>query len=1006
MTSAGAVAGSPAFSTYMSDAKANFFMRTKRMFCWRVLRPALLLALATWPALGQSLVRNPSFESNLNDESDPLSPGAPQGWPYYGPIDEWTIVGGGSGVNDLTYDAGGPFHNAGTPVPDGRRIGFKQGGGDVAQDITGLISGRRYWIQFRYDARNGSDLDLAVRFSTINQGGALDEELDFIPKVRPAVATQLPYYSRTVAFTPDLDSGTLTFRVTTRGDSTALLDAVTIVQRDEGNFPVMNPSFEASGVIYDGAPTAGTDWPALSGWAKTGVAGVDDGTGGVANNGTIPEQGLVAFMTDEASLTQTLEPLIANDDYQVQFAYNASTGTQPHLQLKVGDTVIWEQTVNPVGGAAAYRTATATFRATADTAQLSFSNTVAGATVLLDDIKVLGRIGTRLPPMEMTPAKVLVRAGEEATVTITIPAERLNQGPAVIQLRSANANVFSLPDADATGTLSLTFQGANTQTFKVRGLTVGNAAVDIADTAGLLPPTDITAVFVAGTTFVLNPSFELDKDSGVAAAPVSGWTTTGGNTGMAEVGNPFLAIDDLTIPDRRKVLRMQSGGSVSQMIRGLQPGRQYGLQFFYNGRAFGYPYEMALEVSFAGQPLGNYPSIMPAAQMGFTEYYFEELRFTPTADSGLLEFKVTVTSGDATLFLDAVSIVPRLAGEIAVKNSSFEGSAMGANWPGYLQPDRVAGWVAGGGGYGVNAYSPKTFFVEPFLDNGINSDQDNAFFGQGSVSIRQTVAGLTAGQNYTLVLDYNCRDGRGQNSSLNPNPGQMEVSLDASPVLTTEEFPPVDTLSPWPGFRHTKPFYQAFIPFSAFLDATEIAIAHVGVVGDETLLVDNVRILPGTRTPPTITTDLMDQNVSGGATVNFTVAASGSDLAYHWYQDGVPLTDGGNVSGATTATLRLTNVGAAHAGTYSALVTDGVGVVGSTAVLTVETVEEVTLAIARTSEGNVRLTWPTASGFRLQSASAVTGAYADDGAPVVVEGDSNVVTVTPQDAARFYRLAN
>ena len=69
---------------------------------------------------------NPSFESNLNTNSEPLSPGAPMGWPYYSPIDNWTVVGGGSGVNDLVYDAGGPFHNAGTPVPDGRRIGFKQ----------------------------------------------------------------------------------------------------------------------------------------------------------------------------------------------------------------------------------------------------------------------------------------------------------------------------------------------------------------------------------------------------------------------------------------------------------------------------------------------------------------------------------------------------------------------------------------------------------------------------------------------------------------------------------------------------------------------------------------------------------------------------------------------------------------------------------------------------------------------------------------------------------------
>ncbi|MBE7499958.1 MAG: DUF642 domain-containing protein [Verrucomicrobiales bacterium] len=981
-------------------------MNNPRTLGRRALGVSLALTVSSLAAFGQALVKNPSFESNLNDETDPLSAGAPQGWPYYSPIDEW--VSGGGGVNDLVYDPGGPFHNAGTPVPDGRRIGFKQGGGAVSQDIYGLVAGQSYWIQFHYDARNGSDLDIAVQFATVNFGGAMDEQLAFIPKVRPAIATGSPYYYRTVPFTPDFEIGTLSFVATARGDSTMLLDGVTIVARDTGNFPVMNPSFEASGVVFDGSPTAGTDWRAISGWVKTGVAGVDDGTGGQADNGSVPEQALVAFIDGEGSLAQTLRPLVSGEQYQVQFRYNAKSGSTPHLQLRLGETVLWEQDVTPVGGGAAYRSASHTFTATSDTATLTFANTTAGATVLLDDIKVLGKIGTQLPPFEMTPGKMLVRVGGEATGSITIPAERLAQGPAVMRLRSANANVFVLPDAAADGSLSLTFQNGNTtQPFKVRGVSVGNAAITIEDSAGLPMAADITAVFVAGGTFVLNPSFELDKDSGVATAPVAGWTTGGGNIGMAEAGNPFLAVDDLTIPDRQKVLRIQGGGTVSQMIAGLRPGQLYGLQFFYNARSFGYPnYEMALEVSFAGQQLGNFPSLMPAAMAGLTDYYFEELRFTPTEPTGLLEFKITVAAGDATLFLDGVSIVPRVAGEIAIKNSSFEGTAMGANWPGYIQPGRVGGWLASGGGYGVNAYSPKTFFVEPFLDNGINSDQDNAFFGQGSVTLRQTLMGLTPNQAYTLVLDYNYRDGRGQGSTVNPNQGQLEVSWDGSPVLTTENQPPVDTLSPWPGFRHTLPFYQAFIPVTAWADGAELSLAHIGVAGDETFLIDNVRLIPGTRTPPAITQGLVEQTAATGATVTFRVTASGSNLRYRWLQDGVPLQDGNGLSGTGTATLTLANVQAAHAGTYTVLVTDGVGVVGSAALLTVETPVTVSLTVARLANGNVRLAWPAASAFRLQSAAAVPGPYADDAAAVVVEGEENVVTLAPDGTARFFRLVN
>jgi len=762
-------------------------------------------------------------------------------------------------------------------------------------------------------------------------------------------------------------------------------------------------------VVFDGVSTAGQDWPGISGWAKTGVAGVDDGTGGLADNGAIPDQGLVVFVTGEGSLSQTLEPAVKDDNYQLQFAYNAKSGATPHLQVLIDGAVVWEKDVTAVGGTQPYAQQTVSFKAASDVVQLAFSNTVAGATVLLDNVKVLGKTGTRLPPMEMSPAKVLIRGGEEATGTITIPSERLAQGPATIKIRSANTNVFVLPDADNSGVLSLPFQGVTSQTFKVRGLSVGSAAIDITDSAGLLLPTDVTTVYVAGSTFVLNPSFEMDKDSGVGTAPVAGWTTSGGNIGMAETGNPFLAVDDLTIPDRGKVLRIQNGGTVSQTIKGLQPGKLYGIQFFYNGRSAGYPYEMALEVSFAGNQLAKYDSIMPAAQAGLTDYYFQELRFTPAESSGLLEFKVTVASGDATLFLDAVSIIPRMTGEIAIMNSSFEGSVMGANWPGYLQPGRVGGWICAGGGYGVNAYSPKTFFVEPFLDNGINSDQDNAFFGQGAVTMRQTLTGLTPGQSYTLVFDYNARDGRQQKISVTPNQGQMDVSWEGSSIKTIDEFPPVDTLSPWPGFLHTKPFYQAFIALTASADTGELLIAHTGVVGDETLVVDNVRLIPGTRTPISITKELVEQTVAAGATVTCSVTASGSGLTYRWFKDGVPLSNGGIISGATTATLTLTKVQASDTGTYSALVTDGLSVVGSAALITVESpiVSEVSLSV-RMAAGKVSIAWPvSAAGFKLQQAAAIpaaAGDWTDEPTPAVQVGDNWEVQIIPTGVQRYYRL--
>lgn len=62
-----------------------------------------------------------------------------------------------------------------------------------------------------------------------------------------------------------------------------------------------------------------------------------------------------------------------------------------------------------------------------------------------------------------------------------------------------------------------------------------------------------------------------------------------------------------------------------------------------------------------------------------------------------------------------------------------------------------------------------------------------------------------------------------------------------------------------------------------------------------------------------------------GFNVTYTVTATGTGLTYQWRRNTVPLVDGGlpnlsSISGATTASLTITNVGAANAGTYDVVV--------------------------------------------------------------------------------------
>src|SRR6266567_3710321 len=78
-----------------------------------------------------------------------------------------------------------------------------------------------------------------------------------------------------------------------------------------------------------------------------------------------------------------------------------------------------------------------------------------------------------------------------------------------------------------------------------------------------------------------------------------------------------------------------------------------------------------------------------------------------------------------------------------------------------------------------------------------------------------------------------------------------------------------------------------------------------------------------TNVPPQITTQPASQSVFAGANVLFNVAVFGSQpLFYQWRENTTNLADGGNLLGAATRTLAITNVSVANSGTYSVLVSN------------------------------------------------------------------------------------
>jgi hypothetical protein len=779
-----------------------------------------------------SFVQNPSFEVNFNET-----------WPHYGGIDGWTVEGG-SGVNQ----ADGPFHNAGTAVPDRDRIAFKQGGGKLSQLITGLTAGKRYWIQFYYDARaccGGTIRSIIVKWNNAT--------VDNIPNVVPNADPIRAYYLHSAPFTPDSDTGNLTLDTVIEGDATANVDAVTIVQRDEGNIVVANPSFEASGpptvdIAFPPAFHSGElfteplDLPpaALAGWVATGQYGISLDGGAYADNGAIPDQDLVGFLAGpDSSFSQVVSGLIPGTKYDLSFAYNARNGETPHLQVKVDDAVLHEEDVTPVGGANPYHTRTLSFTPAAATAVITFSQLEGGdATLLLDDVRVVGQVAEELPPLSFSPTSEEISPGQRVAIQLTVPGKLLAGQTVDLQLGMDRPERAQLVDADAGGVLVLHFdQGGNTtRSFEIEGVGTGTAylnLLNLADYPGLKLAFDVSVEVV--TSFVRNASFEASPVPGDAGnGPIKGWT---GGSGLNAQGGPFT--DNSSIPDRNQVAFLQGPVTLSQQIFALTPGKNYWLQFRYNARLFGGT-AINLSVKFDGKELGKFEDIIAA---DFYPYYFANLEFTPGGSTGLLEFITSVAAGvDATLLLDAVSIVQRDPGEVVIENPSFEasGNPVGV---GYLGP--ISGWT---GGSGVNIGTQP---FGPFTDNGAAPDQDRVVFLQGNGSLRQHLTGLEEGQQYTLIYALDRRNCCGASTVTH------SVSFADLPLVLEQE-----VLSVGP-HGEANPYVTRFLPFEAAVPEGDLVFT-TSVQGDATLLLDDVRIQPGTiLPPPEICDNLVDDDGDG-----------------------------------------------------------------------------------------------------------------------------------------------
>jgi hypothetical protein len=74
---------------------------------------------------------------------------------------------------------------------------------------------------------------------------------------------------------------------------------------------------------------------------------------------------------------------------------------------------------------------------------------------------------------------------------------------------------------------------------------------------------------------------------------------------------------------------------------------------------------------------------------------------------------------------------------------------------------------------------------------------------------------------------------------------------------------------------------------------------------------------PNPGNPPVITQDLGPTVGPAGGSVTLSVTATGNSLTYQWRKNGIPIQNGGSISGATTSTLKISPLNPADQGVYS-----------------------------------------------------------------------------------------
>jgi Immunoglobulin I-set domain/Protein of unknown function (DUF642) len=686
---------------------------------------------------------------------------------------------------------------------------------------------------------------------------------------------------------------------------------------------ITNPSFEAN--TYTVAPGYISDNSPITGWTADNPSGAGlnpaGGTSQFADNGAIPDGKNVAFISGGTTLSTTITGLTAGKIYKLMFQANAPSNNLPVLRVSVNSQELLALTVYTAGGTGPYGYLALEFTATATSAKLGlFNDATSDQTLLVDNFTVALSSGKWVVSAWTGDADSGIDSQYVYTHAYSF-GTTLNaviNGVAFTGVGGTNpsvsnkfstvflGNVFNNDANNITGDSAalakdFIYSGANVsagsfETITIEGLTPGTNYVATIYSCGFDDPS--TTIRWATLSYGQDRlTFNQDQFGNNNGTHMS-YSYTADTNGTAVLR--VAPVNPVNVS-----IHMYGFSNREAVSRNIAPGIT--LQPASTTVAAGVPVDFT--VASSGFPAPTYQWRFNAGNINGANTNKYSIASPTGQNAGLYDVIVANSLGKAT------SVVARLTVGLPMNNGSFEADSF-ISWPGYSGTNPgdattpagpnipITGWTQSDvNGSGINPISDG---ASPFADNGTIPNGKQVAFIQSDQTLDQTVSGLTAGSQYYVHYYEN-----GRSTVTIP---AVEVQLGGKTLIAAHNVPPVGGSLPY-----REVYSDVFTATGTSVDLAFVKSSAAG--GDNTLLLDNVAIVSvPAGTVPTIVADPQGIQLPVGKTNTFSVQFIGSVPAtYQWLKNGNP------ISGATGATLTLSNVQSTDDADYSVKITNSAG---------------------------------------------------------------------------------